>query len=203
MVELSPMVVPMPGENKQMSFNRFVIRISSQRAKWQSFILRLIAAGSWRFRDPDVTMLNVPSHASPSGARVDCSGLLIGQSLWQSVLSFAVTFDPHPPLVANQSIISMQAAYFCQPNKAFKSFNEKLGIPELHNVPWYLKPRLLRTSLIPVKFQISFLLEPTVLKSLSPLSEYLNSKVRPRLNNWMYLIRILWMDFHSLFNSIG
>jgi len=28
MVELSPMVVPMPGENKQMSFNRFLIRIS-------------------------------------------------------------------------------------------------------------------------------------------------------------------------------
>ena len=154
MVELSPMVVPMPGENKQMSFNRFVIRISSQWAKWQSFILtRLIAAGSWRFRDPDVTMLNVPSHASPRGARIDCSGLFIGQSLWLSVLSFAVTFDPHPPLVANQSIISMQAAYFCQPNNAFKSFNEKLGIPELHNVPWYLKPRLFVHPWSPLRFK--------------------------------------------------
>ena len=111
-------------------------------------------------------------------------------------------YRPAPPLVTNQSIISMQAAYFCQPNNAFHSFNEKPGNPELHNVPWYLKPRLLRTSLIPVDIQISFLLEPTVLKSLSPLSEYLNSKVRPRLN-WLYLIRILWMDFHSLFSSIG
>ena len=26
MVELSPVVVPIPGENKQMSFNRFVIK---------------------------------------------------------------------------------------------------------------------------------------------------------------------------------
>ena len=64
MVELSPMVVPMPGENKQMSFNRFLIRINEQKG---NILTRLIASGSWRFRDPDDTMMNVPSHASQGG----------------------------------------------------------------------------------------------------------------------------------------
>ena len=74
-----------------------------------SILTRLIAAGSWRFRDPDVTMLNASSHASHRGTRDDCCSLLIGQHLSRSVLSLAETLDPSLLLVTNQSIISMQA----------------------------------------------------------------------------------------------
>merc|ERR1719281_385052 len=69
----------------------------------------LSSIGSWRFRDPDVTMLNASSHASHRGTRDDCCSLLIGQHLSRSVLSLAETLDPSLLFVTNQSIISMQA----------------------------------------------------------------------------------------------